>query len=221
LAKAHLTQSHIAKTFKNLAKQQPIRNIRIQAIVKASDINRNTFYYHFADKQDLIIWIFRSEFAKIMVKKFPGQNLVCDTEIKGEKYTDFPFYIDARSKAYDLELGPFWLALARYLKGQSAYYTQVLSLEEESNSLREYLYKIYFVQMQKDVRYELGGKEIPEKVVTFLAGYFAGAILGYLVNATRHIKPYIAENPVSGDGDLAPFLNISHDLIKYIGSKIG
>ncbi len=217
---AHLTQSHIANTFKNLAIQQPIRNVRIQAIVEASGVNRNTFYYHFADKQDLVIWIFRSEFAQIMEKEFPGQKLVCDTEIKGEKYTDLPFYIDARSSACNLELGPFWFALARYLKGHPTYYTQVFSAEEESNSLSEYLHNIYFVQLQKDIRYELGEKEVPEKVVKFLSGYFSGAMLDYLINATRHIKPYIAENPISSDSDLAQFLNITHNLIKYTCSKI-
>ena len=154
------------------------------------------------------------------MQEFPGRKLICETEIKGERYPDLPFYIDARSKPHDLELGPFWLALARYLKGQSAYYIQVLSSEEESNSLREYLHNIYFVQLQKDVRYELGEKEVPEKAVAFLASYFASAMVGYIINATRHIKPYVAENPISGNGYLAQFLNITHELLKYSTAKI-
>ena len=62
-----------------------------------------------------------------MMQELPGRKLICETEIKGERYPDLPFYIDARSKPHDLELGPFWLALARYLKGQSAYHIRVLS----------------------------------------------------------------------------------------------
>ena len=61
-----------------------------------------------------------------------------------------------------------------------------------------------------------------EKAVRIpLASYFASAYWWVTsLTPTRHIKPYVAENPISGNGYLAQFLNITHELLKYSTAKI-
>lgn len=217
MAKAQLTKSHIANTFKKLAIKHPVRQIHVREIVEESDINRNTFYYHFSDKRDLIIWIYRTEFAQIMLKEFPDQKLVYDTKIKGEKYANLPFYIDTRSESCNLELGTFWKTLGFYLINQSAYYSHILN-SEESDSLSEYLFKIYFVQIQQDIRYAIGNKNFSERGIIFLSAYFTNACIGYIINSTKNMVPYLVEIPISDD--ISGYLNISHDLIKYLVKKL-
>ena len=215
MAKADLTKSHIAETFKKLAAQQHLRRISVRDIIQASDINRNTFYYHFSDKMDLVVWIFRSEFGEVMLENFQEEILICNTEVIGEKYVDFPFYIDTRSETNNLDLGEFWTLMGAYFLGQVNYYNHVLC-SEDCDSLGDYLFKIYFKQLRKDILYAIGNKTPPENEITFLAGYFTNACVNYIINAMKHIDPYQMEHP----SNLDKYSNISHSLIKHVCSKI-
>jgi probable dihydroxyacetone kinase regulator len=54
---------HIANTFKQLTKSKSLTKITIQDITEACQINRSTFYYHFEDKDALILWIFKNDIS--------------------------------------------------------------------------------------------------------------------------------------------------------------
>lgn len=56
-----LTKQYIAQTFKTLAASKEINKITIQNIVDHAQINRKSFYYHFANISALICYIFDSE----------------------------------------------------------------------------------------------------------------------------------------------------------------
>lgn len=55
---AERTKLWIADKMKELMKKKPIDKIRITEICAAAEIERSTFYYHFADKYELVAWIF-------------------------------------------------------------------------------------------------------------------------------------------------------------------
>jgi len=55
---ADRTKIWIADHMKELMKHKPLSRIRITEICQAAEIERSTFYYHFADKYDLVAWIF-------------------------------------------------------------------------------------------------------------------------------------------------------------------
>jgi len=65
MAKPELTKQLIAQTLKKLMLNTPLDKISVQEIVDACGLNRKTFYYHFRDKQDLVCWIFDTEFASL------------------------------------------------------------------------------------------------------------------------------------------------------------
>ena len=54
----------IASTFATMAKQKGIDKITVKAMIDACGISRQTFYYHFQDKYELINWIYYTEFLK-------------------------------------------------------------------------------------------------------------------------------------------------------------
>lgn len=60
------TKKAIAYSFRDLLKEKPFNKITINNIAKNCDINRQTFYYHFQDIQDLIEWICIEEVEKIL-----------------------------------------------------------------------------------------------------------------------------------------------------------
>lgn len=50
-------KDQIAKALADLMKSKSYKSISIQMICKEASISRNTFYYHFKGKQELLEWI--------------------------------------------------------------------------------------------------------------------------------------------------------------------
>lgn len=55
------TKNTIALAFKKVMETKPFDKITIQDITSECKINRQSFYYHFEDRLDLIKWIFYTE----------------------------------------------------------------------------------------------------------------------------------------------------------------
>lgn len=56
-----ITKKAMAESLKELMKKKSLEKITISDIVKSCGLNRQTFYYHFKDKYDLINWIYHNE----------------------------------------------------------------------------------------------------------------------------------------------------------------
>ena len=59
---AHTTKRTLSETLKKILQEKSLDKVTVVDIVEASAINRQTFYYHFKDKYDLINWIYSTEF---------------------------------------------------------------------------------------------------------------------------------------------------------------
>ena len=55
---ANFTKQAIKAAFLELLDEKPLNKISVRDIVERCGINRNSFYYHFQDKYDLVNWIF-------------------------------------------------------------------------------------------------------------------------------------------------------------------
>jgi probable dihydroxyacetone kinase regulator len=65
-----LTKTAIANSMKKLLETKSINKISVSDICRDCSINRKTFYYHFGDKYELLIWIFKEEVVDITYEKF-------------------------------------------------------------------------------------------------------------------------------------------------------
>lgn len=63
------TKKAIAYTFKDLLREKSFNKITVNDIARKSDINRQTFYYHFHDIRDLVEWICVVEFDENLERK--------------------------------------------------------------------------------------------------------------------------------------------------------
>lgn len=63
------TKKAIYYALKELLKKQPFNKITVNDIARQCNINRQTFYYHFIDKEDLIEWICKEEMGSILNTK--------------------------------------------------------------------------------------------------------------------------------------------------------
>ena len=72
------TKLLIADAFVELCDEMPLKKVSISDIVERTGKNRKTFYYHFVDKEALIIWRFRYDLGLALQRKFPESILVYD-----------------------------------------------------------------------------------------------------------------------------------------------
>lgn len=61
MSSSAITKRAIASAFEELLEVTPLEQITVSAIAERTGINRQTFYYHFHDIYDLLIWIYRNE----------------------------------------------------------------------------------------------------------------------------------------------------------------
>lgn len=67
MSESLITKRAIASTLKELTKQKPFSKISIRDLTTTCGLNRQTFYYHFQDKYELLNWIYYQEgFAPLM-----------------------------------------------------------------------------------------------------------------------------------------------------------
>lgn len=61
-----ITKKVIAYSLKDLLKTTPYQKISIKDIMSHAEYRRQTFYDHFTDKDDLIVWIYQQELTEIV-----------------------------------------------------------------------------------------------------------------------------------------------------------
>lgn len=113
MPKNTITKDALAVALKELMDTKPFEKITVKDITDACNISRNTFYYHFTDKYDLLNWIFTSEVLT-------------------------PVYALAESGL----LGESFVDLCHRLRQDRAFYLEVFR-HSGKNSLQDYLMNFY------------------------------------------------------------------------------
>jgi len=78
MAKSQITKQALSSAMKELMKEHPLEKIKIGDIVQLCNMNRQSFYYHFKDKYELVNWIFYTEFFVDIQNSMqkPGYELI-------------------------------------------------------------------------------------------------------------------------------------------------
>ncbi len=85
------TKKLLANAIMELAETMPVSKIKITDICEKAELNRQSFYYHFRDKYDLVAWIFFCEFEADAGKfdKINGEEMIISLTCKLEKNRSF------------------------------------------------------------------------------------------------------------------------------------
>ena len=70
------TKKQLAAALKEAMEKKPFSKITVSELIAACGMNRKTFYYHFSDIYDLLVWMFEQEAVEV-VKSF---DLIVDSE---------------------------------------------------------------------------------------------------------------------------------------------
>lgn len=74
MAESLITQKAIADSLKELTREKTFDKISVKDISEKCGINRQTFYYHFVDKFDLLEWIYKTELLEPNMAEVDFEN---------------------------------------------------------------------------------------------------------------------------------------------------
>lgn len=156
-----ITKGALATALKKLLEQRPLSKISVKHITDYCNISRNTFYYHFKDKYELINWIFYTDMLE-NVNSFNDPPKLTESFVKVCK----ALYADRK----------FYFACFQYV-GQ--------------NSLFESLYEIYYElwKINIDMGYSECGFKLSDGELSLMAKLKAHALVGIIkdwVNEGMH-----------------------------------
>ncbi len=209
----------VAQAFAELAETQPIDRITVGMVADRIGKHRKTFYYHFSDKSELVIWLFRYDLAQGITALFDGDELVYEPADAEGSYPQLPFYVRGYRGGGRLYNAPFFDTMSRSLELRRAYYRNVLSCRG-AGSLEAYLYRLYQPQIIEDIRFLLGKRLEREGLldragefdalaggagIQFAADFFTGAFI------QRIVARLMAEPSQRSLEEVRPFENIVHD----------
>lgn len=66
MAASELTKQNIAQAMKKLVQNRSFASISVGDLLRERGISRNTFYYHFRDKYEVVSWIFWHEVEPLL-----------------------------------------------------------------------------------------------------------------------------------------------------------
>lgn len=74
MSESLITKKAIASGLKELTKKKSFDKITIHDIAEICGLNRQTFYYHFQDKYELVDWIYYNEAISIIINNLTYDN---------------------------------------------------------------------------------------------------------------------------------------------------
>lgn len=152
MPKTSRTKLLLAQSLQQLMLTMPLEKISVNDIVEKAGVGRNTFYYHFADKYDLVTWYFQTG------------------------VTPFLFEHTKYGSWQDILLG-----LEQYFRQNKVFYQNALAYNGQ-NSLSEYIYDFmqkYYCQILSECRPNMQSDEL-EFLSQFMAGAGMGVLMPWV-----------------------------------------
>nr|WP_246543194.1 TetR/AcrR family transcriptional regulator [Fusibacter paucivorans] len=131
-----------------LSRKKPLSTVTVRDIVHAAGYTRNTFYYHFQDKQDLINWIY-----KTTVQSSIGAI---------DQRLDTSIWRDAILK------------LLQELEAKKYFYENALKMTGQ-NSFYDYLFETTYNHFSNVIELYLQDKSIDDDTIEFFINFYSHA----------------------------------------------
>ena len=146
--KRKTTKEILAESFQELAANKRIDKITITEITNNCGMSQPTFYNHFKDKYDLIVWIYIHESNEIMSKIGSDGYSWSDTLLDG----------------------------ARYFAEKRDYFINALRHTSGHDSFMLYVQKVNSELMLTEVRKKLMTEYIPDEIYGMIKVYVYGTV---------------------------------------------
>lgn len=152
MSESNITKKALANSLKELMKTIPLSKISIQEIVDHCGVNRQTFYYHFKDKYELVSWIYYTEAVATVFA-----------------YSNYKHW----SEGIDM--------IFQHLENNRLFYVNALNTTGQ-NDFNEYLFNMtleLLLRVINEVSADMSISEIGKK---FIANFYTHAFVGITVD---------------------------------------
>ena len=149
MATSEQTKRALAEGLKIALCSQEFDQITVADITECSEVSRNTFYYHFRDKQELVDWIFRTDLGPVLRDIRPDrtwEEALMELLARLERNKNFYAGIlcNQGQDHFSSCLFEDCVQMIRNLKGRRA---EELSLEEQEMAARFYAHAVIGLAM--------------------------------------------------------------------------
>ena len=156
MSTAEFTKYMVAQGFRQLLRERDFEDISVGDIARHCHISRNTFYYHFKDKYDVISWIFYSEITPIIAPCRSAGNWA-DT----------------------------LLALCEYMQEHRDFYIQALQIQGQ-NSFSECLMDFHVNLVHDLLVEAKGDQVLTPKQIHLISHFYAFGLTGVISNWAKN-----------------------------------
>lgn len=155
MSNSNLTRSAIVASTKKLLEEMSFSKLTVKKICEKTGISRRSFYNHFSDIYDVVIWIFDTEF--------------------------FDRYKNLDEVNY---FNNFIYELCYYFYSNMTFYRKVLPLKGQ-NSLRQYITKEFSILFIDDVMIGINNRRIAKIFIESLWGVTILLIINWFDNKSH------------------------------------
>lgn len=148
MSTSEFTKHMIAQGVKQLLQTTDFEDLSVGEIAKHCGISRNTFYYHFKDKYDIISWIFYTEITPIIEDASEIENW-----------------------------GDGLLALCKYMQDNKNFYIKVLQVQGQ-NSFTECLMEFYANLVRNLLLKAKGEQVLDPRQIRIISNFYAFGLTG-------------------------------------------
>lgn len=200
------TKVLIAEKFIPAVEQASLGKVRVADLISALGINRNTFYYHFANKYDVAMWILRHDLARELRNSLPERRLVC-CPLGDEDDEDLPYFVHYEIGAHMLDGSLFFKSLARCVLSKPVFYRKLFNAYEVE--FLKAVDRLWQPAFRTDIEFILGKRYIPEATKRFLTH----SATQTMIAMTSYLLEHPADASVLLDNASNPFWNIVHETL--------
>lgn len=160
------TKQRIVELYRAKVRSNGPDKVRVAELVEELGINRNTFYYHFANKFEVALYLFRSDLDTKLRTMLPDAELVSRAG-DDDAGAGLAFYTHKENGARGLDQGPFVSALLECVTADRPLYQALFSPREPEfvSALRS----LWQHAIENDIDFMLGGRYMPPAVRAMLA----------------------------------------------------
>ena len=152
MSESLITKKAIASGLKELTKKKSFDKITIQDITDICGLNRQTFYYHFQDKYELVDWIYYNEAISIIINDLTYEN-------------------------WDKKV----LQMLEKMKSEDYFYKDTLKSSTE-NGFKDYLFRIASELFLNIVGKIAVNENFGEDEKKFISEFYAFGIVGVIIS---------------------------------------
>jgi len=151
MSESTITEKALALSLKQLMKTVPLSKISIHNITGNCSLNRQTFYYHFKDKFDLVNWIYETEVTECIAS--------------GRHYGN---WTDGMQRTLC------------YLMDNSAFYINAINTPGQ-NAFGEYFFEFSYELILGVINDVFIDMNIPDMDKNFITDFYTHALVGVIV----------------------------------------